>query len=101
MSGEATKYYAFTCCLGGKPVPIAIWNGLQDYENHPPRELIASMPGKVVIAQISIPMGAGRSATKTAAGLAKCHDAIVLWARDRTVYRSLVDSMLAGSQYQQ
>ncbi len=86
-------FYLATVYRNGKAFPIAVWNGIKGYSSEVPQELVLKMHGRIAIAQVSRPMGKGRSAVKTLEGLAPNFDGIILWARKTSVYRSIVDEL--------
>ena len=86
-------FFACSVVSGGKQRAVAVWNGVRGYQSRPPRKLIAQLHGEMTIAQIDKPMTGGRSALDAVDFFAESFDCIVLWARNRKVYQSIVDEL--------
>src|SRR5260370_40942771 len=86
-------FYLATVYRNGKAFPIAVWNGIKGDASEVPQGLVLKMHGRIGIAQVSRPMGKGRSAVKTLEGLARNFDGIILWARTTSGYRPIVDGL--------
>jgi hypothetical protein len=97
---QPSKYYTASIWCNGRGVPVAVWNGVHDYESPPPIGLVALMnqtiqahgePGSVAIIQVNNKK-VGQVISRLNA-LSKAHAGIIFWARNENVYRSLVTTM--------
>jgi hypothetical protein len=70
-----------------------VWDGVGNYRSRPPRKLIKQLQGEVTVAQIEAPMTGERSAVEAIEFFTESYDGVVLWARNRKVYQSIVDEL--------
>jgi hypothetical protein len=88
---KSTKYYMVHLIQpDGRSTPEAIWNGVRDYENHPPNKLIINEPRfacrmKTYIIQVK-QLGQMTALMQAVPPEA----AVVIWARDRATYDAIV-----------
>jgi hypothetical protein len=88
------KYYKGRLYQDGKTFPYVVWDGVRSYENHPPIELFAAelCGPEIAIMQIG---KKPRNIREVLTTLIETADSVVLWARDHTTYRAIVDEMKA------
>jgi hypothetical protein len=81
--------------LDGRWHRIVVWDGVCDYENEPPLELMVyeKLGGKLGIVQINPNMEVSNK--DALLEIIEAFDNVVLWARDHATYRILVDSFEA------
>jgi hypothetical protein len=84
--------YRATVWLGRRPIRIAVWNGLKDYESKPSDMLLDMIGGpRLSVVQFSA------AAPVRLIDYADKADSIGLWARDDDAYRWMVATLRRGA----
>jgi hypothetical protein len=72
-------------------VPFVVWDGRCDYESHPPPNLLLAenVTGQICIMQVRH----HTVGTETIKALLESCDSVILWARDTSIYRTIVENI--------
>jgi hypothetical protein len=85
------KYFKGRVYAGEQVSHFVVWDGRSGYKSHPPPNLLLAekLTGRVCIAQIrNRTVGA-----ETVTALLEDCDSVVLWTRNTTVYRAIVENI--------
>jgi hypothetical protein len=82
------KYFKGRIHQDGRMFPFVVWDGVRDYKNIPPPNLLVTenLTGRSVIAQIQN----RKAGTEAIAALLEECDSAIIWARNHATYRSIV-----------
>jgi hypothetical protein len=88
-----TPAYYFQMYQGERVVRICVWNGIRNYRNHPPDELIIGP--KVMLMQVNEESIEERSSIGMLEGLPASFDTVIFWTKNHKVYRKVRDRMIS------
>ena len=104
-SPKAKKYFAARMHRNGRTVPLAVWDGVEDYVCAPPPALLAErlaharnfargeplrFGGKVGIVQLHYHESYRTFVREKLSWFENCFDVVIVWVRDRRTYASFV-----------